>query len=160
QGSRIGDDRAAAVGVDTSAGITGMVVADRGGVEGEGPGGVRECILHRHAAAVGRRPVVGNDHVGEGQIGVPLVADAAAAGGSSVRVCGVKRNAVSNGKALHRHHHFRGGIVGVARVDVKYAVDAVAVHTNRAAAGVEDGEIADSVRNNVEVARGIIVLAG
>src|SRR5262249_61591305 len=124
------------------------------------PGTTRRCILHRHTAAVGCRPVVGDDHVGERQIGVSLVADAASARGGPVWICGVKHNAVLNGKPLHSHDNFRGEIGRVAGVDVEYPVGGSAVDHDSATAGVEDGEIAVGVRNDIEIASNIIVLAG
>ena len=45
-------------------------------------------------------------------------------------------------KPLHGHGEVRGGVVGVAGVDVEDAVEAAAIDRDRAAAGVLDGQVA------------------
>src|SRR5262249_10273733 len=134
-------DRAGAVRVDAAAGVAGVVVADRAVVHRQRPGAVGR-VLHHHPAAVGVGDVVGDHHVGQGQAGVALVADAAAGGGRAVRVGGVEGVAVLDGEPRHGHDVFGGGVVGVAGVDVEDAVEVVAVNDGRAAAGVGDGQVA------------------
>src|SRR5262249_61810331 len=84
------------------AGCACLGVADRAVVDRQRPGRV-DLVVDRDAGGGAGADVVGDDHVGQGQVGVALVADAAAVGG------GV---AVLDGEALHRHRQRGGGDVG------------------------------------------------
>src|SRR5262249_59387642 len=124
-----------------------------GGVEGQGPGGAGGRVLHGDAAAVGGGGVVGDDHVGQGQAGVALVADAAAAAGGAVAG---GREAVLDGEALHGHGEGGGG--GAAGGgDVGDAGEAGAVDGGEAAAGVDDHQ-GTAAREDVAGARGVGIL--
>src|SRR5262249_34551260 len=58
----VDEDLARAIGLNAAAGVTGAVVANRGVVESQGPGGAVR-VLHGDAATVSRGRVVGDDHV-------------------------------------------------------------------------------------------------
>ena len=159
----IDDDRAQAIGIDAAARVAGVVVADRAVGDGQRPGAV-DRVLHDHAAAVGGRVVVGDDHVEQRQVGVALVADAAAGSVGAVWVSRVGHGAVLDGEALHADQELGGGVAGGAGVDVEDPVELVAIDDDGAAAGVLDEQRAvggaGRVGNDVEVAGRIVVLAG
>ncbi len=75
----------------------------------------------------------------------------------AARVAGLG-DAVGDGEALHGHGDFRGGVVGVAGVDVEDAVEVVAVDGDGAAAGVDDGQVAAGGEDG-ELAGGVVGLA-
>src|SRR5262249_47680770 len=68
-GAGVDEDLAHAVLVDAAAGVARVVVTDDAVVGRERPGHVDRVLKH-HAAAVGGRDVVGEDHVVERQAGV------------------------------------------------------------------------------------------
>src|SRR5262249_11837270 len=109
-GAGIDEGPTGAVGIDAAAGIAGAIVRDRAVVDGQRPGGAGRGVLHGDTAAVGGRDVVGDDHVGQRQVGVTLIADAAAAAGGPVAGLG---DAVLDGESLQGHQQLGGGVVGV-----------------------------------------------
>src|SRR5262249_13420949 len=60
---------ALADGVDAAAGVAGLVVADRAVVDRQRPGGV-DLVVDRDAGAGAGADVIGEDHVGQSQVGV------------------------------------------------------------------------------------------